>query len=337
VIEKLNILREKAQSEINVSNDEQSLLKVKSTYLGKDSEISSIMKQLKDLSIEEKKQVGQLSNEIKNEISNLIKEKLSIIEANSSKKISFDHTMPVSDDTGTLHPITIVAEEVVKILKKMGFIIVTGPEMESDYYNFEGLNIAENHPARDMQDTYWLENGKLLRTHTSPCQVRAMEKYGAPLRIAAPGRCFRNEDLDACHENTFFQLEGMVIDKEVSINNLIYVMKNILKGIYNKDVEVRLRPGFFPFVEPGFELDIKCPICDGKGCPTCKNSGWSELCPCGMVHPKVLEASGIDPKVYSGFAFGIGLTRMAMFKYNIADIRVLNSGNINSLKQIGIE
>jgi phenylalanyl-tRNA synthetase alpha chain len=337
MIEKLNKIREKAKIEITESNDEQSVLKVKSTYLGKESEISEVMKQLKDLSIDEKKIIGKLSNEIKNEISDLIKEKLDVIEAKSSKKVSFDHTLPVDKDTGSLHPVTVVAEEVVSILKKMGFIIVTGPEMENEYYNFEGLNVAKNHPARDMQDTYWLENGKLLRTHTSPCQVRAMEKYGAPLRIVAPGRCFRNEDLDASHENTFFQLEGMVIDKEVSINNLIYVMKNILKDIYNKDVEVRLRPGFFPFVEPGFELDIKCLICDGKGCPTCKGSGWVELCPCGMVHPKVLEYSGIDPNVYSGFAFGIGLTRMAMFKYNIADIRVLNSGNINSLKQTGIE
>ena len=209
--------------------------------------------------------------------------------------------------------------------------------MEKEYYNFEALNIPKNHPARDMQDTYWTDLGDVLRTHTSPVQARSMEIYGAPLRMAAPGRCFRNEDLDACHENTFFQLEGMVIDKEVSISNLIYVMKNILKEIYKKDIEVRLRPGFFPFVEPGFELDIKCLICEGEGCPTCKNSGWLELCPCGMIHPEVLRMGGINPDEYSGFAFGIGLTRMAMMKYKINDIRVLNSGEIRHLKQFGIK
>ncbi len=335
--EKLNKILEEGKKEISNVKDEQTLLKVKSRYIGKDSEITKIMKSMKDLTIEEKKVVGALTNKIKNELEQYVKVKTTELAAKIISKKTFDHTLPVTEEKGSLSPVTIVANEVADVLKKMGFIIVSGPEMEDEYHNFEALNVSKNHPARDMQDTYWTDEAKVLRTHTSPVQVRSMEKYGAPLRIAAPGRCFRNEDLDASHENTFFQVEGMVIDKEVSISNLIYVMKNILKEIYKADVEVRLRPGFFPFVEPGFELDIKCLICDGKGCPTCKNSGWIELCPCGMIHPEVLRMSGIDSSVYSGFAFGIGLTRMAMMKYKINDIRMLNAGDIRSLKQFGIE
>lgn len=335
--DKLEALKEKVKNDINSSLNEQDLLKLKSTYLGKDSEVMQIMKGMKDLSIEKKKEIGKLANETKAYIENRIKERLNELVLKKENKRTFDNTLPVDENVGSLSPITIVANEVADVLKKMGFMIVSGPEMEKEYYNFEALNIPKNHPARDMQDTYWTNLGDVLRTHTSPVQARSMELYGAPIRMAAPGRCFRNEDLDACHENTFFQLEGMVIDKEVSISNLIYVMKNILKEIYKQDVEVRLRPGFFPFVEPGFELDIKCLICGGEGCPTCKNSGWLELCPCGMIHPEVLKMGGIDPEVYSGFAFGIGLTRMAMMKYKINDIRVLNSGDIRHLKQFGIE
>lgn len=335
--EKLEALKENAKRSIESSTNEQEVLNVKSIYLGKDSEVIKIMKSMKDLSIEEKKEIGKLANETKAYIENIIKNKLNELVSKKENKVTFDNTLPVEENIGSLSPITIVANEVAEVLRKMGFMIVSGPEMEKEYYNFEALNIPKNHPARDMQDTYWTNLGDVLRTHTSPVQARSMELYGAPIRMAAPGRCFRNEDLDACHENTFFQLEGMVIDKEVSISNLIYVMKNILKEIYKQDVEVRLRPGFFPFVEPGFELDIKCLICGGDGCPTCKNSGWLELCPCGMIHPEVLKMGGIDPEVYSGFAFGIGLTRMAMMKYKINDIRVLNSGDIRHLKQFGIE
>lgn len=335
--EKLEALKESAKKNIESCSNEQELLKLKSEYIGKDSEIMQIMKSMKDLSIEEKKEIGKLANETKTYIETRIKEKLNELASKKENKVTFDNTLPVDENVGSLSPITIVANEVADVLKKMGFMIVSGPEMEKEYYNFEALNIPKNHPARDMQDTYWTNLGDVLRTHTSPVQARSMELYGAPIRMAAPGRCFRNEDLDACHENTFFQLEGMVIDKEVSISNLIYVMKNILKEIYKQDVEVRLRPGFFPFVEPGFELDIKCLICGGEGCPTCKNSGWLELCPCGMIHPEVLKMGGIDPEKYSGFAFGIGLTRMAMMKYKINDIRVLNSGDIRHLKQFGME
>ena len=317
----------------SVKNSEELAL-LKSKYLGKKSRIAEVMSLMKNLPIEEKKEIGALCNELKNEIAQKVKERND--ELINQSTFNFDLTMPVKKCRGSLHPITVVGKEVCDILQKMGFTIVSGPEIEDEYHNFDALNIPSSHPARDMQDTYWTNSHKLLRTHTSPCQIRAMEKYGAPLRIAAPGRCFRNEDIDACHENTFFQLEGMVIDKNISISNLLYVMKGILSEIFGKDVEVRLRPGYFPFVEPGFELDMKCLICNGNGCPTCKESGWLELCPCGMVHPNVLRMSNINPDEYSGFAFGIGLTRLAMMKYHINDIRILNSCDLEELNQFDI-
>jgi phenylalanyl-tRNA synthetase alpha chain len=215
----------------------------------------------------------------------------------------------------------------------MGFTVVEYPEITDDYHCFEALNIPKDHPARDMQDTYYLENGQILKTHTSAAQNAIMRKYGAPLKAIFPGRCFRNEATDACHENTFFQMEGIMIDTDISISNLIYFMKKMLSEVFERDIKVRLRPGFFPFVEPGFELDISCLICGGEGCPSCKNSGWLELCPCGMIHPNVLTAGGIDPEKYTGFAFGLGLTRLAMMKYGIKDIRDLNSGKLSNLSQ----
>jgi phenylalanyl-tRNA synthetase alpha chain len=319
-----------------VAATESEVLKIKSDVLGKEGSFSLITKGLKDLEQDKRKEFGMLTSSMKNKLEESINAKLEDIRAKATKKVLFDNTLPIDEQIGSLSPVTIVAKKVTDALTKMGFIVVTGPEKEDDYHNFEALNVPKDHPARDMQDTYWLSDGDLLRTQTSACQVRAMEKYGAPLRIAAPGRCFRNEDIDACHENTFFQLEGMVIDENVSINNLIYVMKNILKEVFEQQVEVRLRPGFFPFVEPGFELDVKCLICGGDGCPTCKNSGWLELLPCGMVHPNVLKMSGIDAEKYTGFAFGIGLTRLAMMKYKIKDIRELNSGDIRALGRYGI-
>ncbi len=333
--EKLKKLVSDAITEINKTSKEADLLNVKSKYLGKKSELNNLMSSLKDMSSSEKKEYGSLFNQIKKELEAKINSRLD--ELNNQVKFNFDNTLPAHYSKGSLHPVTIVAKEVTDILKRMGFTVVVGPEMDDDYHNFVALNIPENHPARDMQDTYWLSNGKLLRGHTSTNQVRAMQNYGAPIRICAPGRCFRNEDLDACHENTFFQLEGMVIDKQVSINNLIYVMRELLKEVFKTDVQVRLRPGFFPFVEPGFELDCSCLICGGKGCPTCKNSGWLELCPCGMIHPNVLKEGGIDPNEYMGFAFGLGLTRLAMMKYKINDIRVLNSGDLRRLNEFDIK
>ncbi|MDE5600787.1 MAG: phenylalanine--tRNA ligase subunit alpha [Oscillospiraceae bacterium] len=248
-----------------------------------------------------------------------------------------DISLPSKDELGSLHPVTIVQREIEEIFKTMGFTIEDGNEVETEYNNFEAVNVPKYHPARDMQDTYWLENGQLLKTQTSAAQNKIMKKYGAPLKAIFPGRCFRNENLDASHENTFFQLEGMIIDENISVANLIYFMKTTLSEIFKKDLKVRLRPGFFPFVEPGFELDVSCIYCNGKGCKVCKQGGWIELCPCGLIHPKVLEFGGIDPEKYSGVAFGLGLSRLAMMKYGINDLRLLNSGDLRVLKQIGVK
>jgi phenylalanyl-tRNA synthetase alpha chain len=342
VIEKISILRDAALGKIKEAGSSAEVEELRVKLLGKKGELTEMLKDLKNMAIEERKQFGQEANELKNELTEFLEAKFKELSANDVKKSlssgsSFDISLPGTQfKVGSLHPVTIVQKEIEKIFTGMGFNIVDGPEAEEEFFNFEALNIPKHHPARDMQDTYWLENGSLLRTHTSPCQVRAMQKYGAPLKVIAPGRCFRNESTDASHENTFFQLEGMMIDKNVSIANLIYVMKLLLSEVFNRDVKIRLRPGFFPFVEPGFELDLNCMICGGKGCPTCKHSGWIELLPCGMVHPNVLRYGGIDPEEYTGFAFGLGLTRLAMMKYGISDIRVLNSGDLRAMEQFSV-
>ena len=339
LIDKIKALDREASKRIQTASTVDELERIRVELLGKKGEVTSILKGLKDLDMEQRKTVGKEANVLKDKLTQLIEEKKdeilkSNVSASLKKASGFDITLPGTNYAlGSLTPITIVQQEIEKIFTGMGFMVVDGPEDEDDFYNFEALNIPEHHPARDMQDTYWLENGQLLRTHTSPCQVRAMLKYGAPLKIIAPGRCFRNESIDASHENTFFQVEGMMIDKGVSIANLIYVMKLLLEEVFKKEIRIRLRPGYFPFVEPGFELDLNCLICGGTGCPTCKHSGWVELLPCGMVHPNVLRYGGIDPEEYTGFAFGLGLTRLAMMKYGISDIRVLNSGDLRSLRQ----
>ena len=232
---------------------------------------------------------------------------------------------------GSIHPVKAVQWEIERIFERLGFTVEAGPEMETEYNNFEALNIPASHPARDMQDTFWVDNGMVLRTHTSPVQHRAMRKFGAPLRVIVPGRCFRYETVDASHETTFHQVEGLMIDRDISIPNLIAMAQTLLTEVMQREVEVRVRPGFFPFVEPGLEIDMNCQICGGDGCATCKQSGWIEVLPCGMVHPNVLTAGGIDPNEYTGFAFGLGLTRLAMMKYGIWDIRVLNSGDLRAL------
>ncbi len=331
----LEELQSNLKKSLNGLTKEADVLNLKSEYLGKKSRISELLSGLKDMSNEDKRKYGSLINNTKKELENIVNEYLE--NMNNKTSIKFDDTIDFDIELGSLHPITIVAKEVTDVLKRMGFTVVSGVEMESEYYNFEALNVPKDHPARDMQDTYYLDNGMLLRTQTSGDQIHSMEKFGAPLRICSPGRTFRNEDLDASHENTFFQIEGMVIDKGITIENLIFVMREILREIFKRDVEVRLRPGFFPFTEPSYELDCSCLICGGKGCPTCKNSGWIELVPGGMVHPNVLKAGGIDPEVYNGFAFGIGLTRLAMMKYKINDIRVLNSGDLRYLSHFDID
>ncbi len=321
----------KADIKSNMTKDDWLVLEKK--YLGRKGELNKLMESLKELAVSEKKELGILANSVKDELVDFFNKQKNIFIGESSKS-SLDLTLPGSfPELGHLHPITLIQSELEELFISLGFIIEDGPELESEYYNFDALNIPSYHPARDTQDTFFTKEGNLLRTHTSPVQIRAIEKYGAPLRVVAPGKVFRNEATDASHDHTFYQLEGLMIDKNISITNLIAVMKELLQGIFKKEVIVRLRPGFFPFVEPGFELDIKCLICNGRGCSVCKNSGWLELLPCGLVHPHVLRSGGLDPTEWNGFAFGLGLTRLVMMRYGIEDIRLLLGNDIRFLKQ----
>lgn len=306
--------------------------------LGRKGTLAQISKEFGKLAAEQRASLGKLLNSVKQDLESAYEAKKRKFEqeqlAARLEREWLDVTLPAPGiRPGSLHPITQIQAEIEDLFTSLGFAVLDGPEVETEEYNFDALNIPPTHPARDMQDTFWLKDGHLLRTHTSPVQVRGMRALGPPLRMIAPGRVFRNEEVDASHEHTFYQLEGMMVDREVSVANLIYFMKTLLGGIFRRDVIVRLRPGYFPFVEPGFELDIQCLICGGVGCAVCKQSGWVELMPCGLVHPNVLRAGGIDPDEWSGFAFGLGLTRMAMMRYGIDDIRQLQGGDLRFLTQ----
>ncbi len=306
--------------------------------LGRKGTLAQLTKDFGKLTPDQRAAIGKLLNAVKQETETAFEEKKQRFEKDALaarlEREWLDVTLPASGvKPGSLHPITQIQAEIEDLFTSLGFAMLDGPEVETEEHNFDALNIPPTHPARDMQDTFWLADGHLLRTHTSPVQVRGMRKLGPPLRMIAPGRVFRNEEVDASHEHTFYQLEGMMIDRDVSVANLIYFMKTLLGGIFRREVTVRLRPGYFPFVEPGFELDIRCLICDGAGCAVCKHSGWVELLPCGLVHPHVLRASGIDPEEWGGFAFGLGLTRLAMMRYGIDDIRQLQGGDLRFLTQ----
>ena len=338
-------LKQEFAQKLSAAESMQMLEEIRVDFLGKKGSVTELLKSMKDMSPEEKKTFGQEVNVLKNELAQAITQKgeelrHAELEREVASMPEFDVSMPAELDRGSFHPITLVQRECETIFKSMGFHVEDYAEIVSDYECFEALNIPKHHPARDMQDTYYLTNGQLLKTHTSAAQNAIYKKYrddlvnnGVPIKAIFPGRCFRNEATDACHENTFFQMEGVMVDKNISISNLIFFMKTMLSEVFKRDVKVRLRPGFFPFVEPGFELDISCAICGGEGCPSCKHSGWLELCPCGMIHPEVLKAGGIDPEEYTGFAFGLGLTRLAMMRYGVKDIRDLNSGSLKVLSQ----
>ena len=335
---KIMAVREAFEIALAQANTPEALEELRVAYLGKKGAVTELMTELRNVPANEKAAVGQKINSMKASCTQSIAEKgealrLAAIAAQIAATKAFNPSLPHTTQKGSYHPITLIQREVEDIFISMGFTVEDYPEVVDDYHCFEALNIPKHHPARDMQDTYYLSTGQLLKTHTSAAQNHIMRKYGAPLRAIFPGRCFRNEATDACHENTFFQMEGIMIDENISISNLIYFMKKMLSEVFRQDVKVRLRPGFFPFVEPGFELDISCLICGGDGCPSCKNSGWLELCPCGMIHPNVLRDGGIDTEKYTGFAFGLGLTRLAMMKYGVKDIRAFNSGSLKSLSQ----
>ena len=334
----LQELESRSLARIAAAQTAAELEAVRVEALGRKGALAQAGKDMGKLAPEERKRAGMLLNAVKQALEEALERRQREF-ADSALRARLDAewldlTLPAPPPgRGHLHPITQIQSELEELFTSLGFAVLDGPEVETEYHNFDALNIPAHHPARDMQDTFWLDGGNLLRTHTSPVQVRGMERLGPPLRMIAPGRVFRNESVDASHEHTFYQIEGMMVDRDVSVGHLIYFMKTMLGGVFHRDVSVRLRPGYFPFVEPGFELDIQCLVCGGAGCAVCKQSGWVEQMGCGMVHPNVLRMSNIDPEIWSGFAFGLGLTRLVMMRYAIDDIRHLQGGDLRFLEQ----
>ncbi len=329
-----------AVQEIEKSTEETALRALEIRFLGKKGEITGLTRAISEAPPKERGAFGRAVNEAKKSVASAIELQRTTIQNEALNKelsdTTFDVTLPgVSPKSGTRHPLTLVQDEIEEIFLAMGFYVLDYPEVEDDFHNFEALNIPPDHPARDMQDTFWLKSGHLLRTHTSPGQIRAMGQYAPPFRAIFPGKVFRYEAVDASHEHTFHQIEGLMIDRHVSVANLISSMKIMLSQIFGREVTVRLRPGYFPFVEPGFELDMSCLLCNGTGCRTCSQSGWIEFLGCGLVHPNVLKAGGLDPEQWQGWAFGVGWSRLVMMRYGIDDIRHLMSGDIRFLRQFG--
>jgi phenylalanyl-tRNA synthetase alpha chain len=331
-------IQSEGQQRIASASTPEELEAVRVDILGRKGALAAFGKEMGKLTPDERAAVGKSLNAAKQALEADWEARRAAFDNQAlAKRLDtewVDLTLPAPGlRPGALHPISQIQHEIEEVFSSMGFVVMDGPEVETEWNNFDALNIPPDHPARDMQDTFWLENGHVLRTHTSPVQVRGMKKLGAPLRMIAPGRVFRNEEVDASHEHTFYQLEGMMIDREVSVAHMLYFMKTLLSAVFRRDVTVRLRPGYFPFVEPAFELDIQCLICGGAGCPVCKSSGWVELLPCGLVHPNVLRFGGIDPEQWNGFAFGLGLTRLVMMRYAIDDIRHLQGGDLRFIRQ----
>ena len=336
--EQIEKLQGEALARIGAAGTPDELEAARVEYLGRKGALTGFSRELPRLAAEDKATAGKALNQARSALEAAFESrKQSFDQAALAARLDsewVDLTLPAPGLLpGSLHPISRIQREIEQVFTSMGFTVVDGPEVETEWHNFDALNIPPDHPARDMQDTFWLEGGHVLRTHTSPVQIRGMQKFGPPLRMIAPGRVFRNEEVDPSHEHTFYQLEGMMVDREVSIAHMLYFMKTLLGAVFGREVTVRLRPGYFPFVEPGFELDIQCLICSGSGCPVCKASGWVELLPCGLVHPNVLRFGGIDPEQWNGFAFGLGLTRLVMMRYAIDDIRLLQSGDLRFVRQ----
>jgi phenylalanyl-tRNA synthetase alpha chain len=320
-------------------------------WLGKSGRLQDVLRGIGGLPASERGPVGKAANDAKQALEAACADRLASL---SSARLSslgetewVDATMPGSrqrTDGGSIHPVAQMRRELEDVCLAMGFEVLDGPWVEDDFHNFEALNVGKDHPARDNQDTFWLADGRLLRTHTSPVQIRAMERRKQagkepPIRAVCPGRVFRNEALDASHENTFHQIEALLVDRDVNVGHMVHVLRTLLSEVFRKEVAVRLRPSFFPFTEPSFELDLGCLVCDGKGCPVCKRTGWVELLGCGLVHPNVLRAGGIDPAKWSGFAFGLGIDRLLMMRHGLEDIRHLNGGDLRFLRQFprGVE
>lgn len=336
--EKLNYIKESALNQLDsTATDEASLEQFRIQYLGRNGELTELLKEVGNLPAEERPRFGKLANAIKVEIIRRIAAKNAELKRKNEEKelgcLKIDLTLPGQPfPRGHLHPLTQTLEECLSIFKKYGFQIAEGPEIESDYYNFEALNIPKNHPARDMQDTFYLSEDFVLRTHTSPVQIRVMEKFKPPIRIVAPGTVYRHDE-DVSHTPMFHQIEGLLVDENVSMADLKGVLATFVHQIFSPETNIRFRPSFFPFTEPSAELDIECLLCGGEGCGVCKQSGWLEVMGCGMVHPAVFEKVKIDIRKYSGFAFGMGIERIAMLKYRIDDIRLFFESDLRFLRQ----
>ncbi len=336
--DKLDSIVSQALSQINSSDGLDKLNDIKTAFLGKKGELTAVLKGMKDVAPEDRPKVGQMVNDARTKIEEVLEEKKTAFEramrAEKMKKEVIDVTLPGRQlERGHRHPNTIALEEVERIFVGMGYEVVSGPEIEYDYYNFEALNIPEGHPAKDEQDTFYINDKILLRTQTSSVQVHMMEEGRLPIRMISPGRVFRSDDVDATHSPSFHQIEGMVIDKNITFADLKGTLELFARKLFGKDTKVKFRPHHFPFTEPSAEMDVSCFKCGGKGCRFCKGEGWIEILGCGMVHPHVFEMSGIDPNEYTGFAFGVGLERIALLKYEIDDMRLLYENDVRFLEQ----
>jgi len=335
----LKRLKTEAKKEIEKARNLKELNSIFKKYLGKQGKLTSILRSLKEIPKAKRTKVGKTANELKEFLTKKFEGKAKKIQEKSEKireKDLVDITLPGEKvKIGHLHPLTQTKRKIEEIFQSLGFSIIEGPEIESEWYNFDALNIPKDHPARDLWDTLYLKEGDLLRTHTSPVQIRYLEKNIPPLRIIVPGRVFRHEATDASHEFNFYQIEGLMVDERgrITVASFKAIIEEFLKRFFGKSVKMRLRPGFFPFTEPSFEVDVSCPICKGKGCRACKKSGWMELMGAGMVHPAVFKNSGLNPNNWQGFAFGMGMERLAMVQYKINDIRLFYSGDLRFLNQ----
>jgi len=334
----LKTLKNRVQKEIKKTDNLKELNAIFNKYLGKRGEITRILRSLEKLPKTKRVKVGRKANEIKNFLSIKLDQKAQEIKEKLKKETEekewIDITVPGKRPLlGHLHPLTQVRRKIEEVFQAMGFSIVEGPEIETEWYNFDALNIPKEHPARDLWDTLWLKNGLLLRTHTTPVDVRYMENNNPPLRIIIPGRVFRHEATDASHESNFYQTDGLMVGKDVSAANFKAIIQEFFQRFFEKPVKIRMRPGYFPFVEPGFEVDMTCLVCEGRGCSACSQTGWMEMMGAGMVHPNVFKAAGLNPKNWQGFAFGMGMDRLAMMKYKIDDIRLFYSGDLRFLVQ----
>lgn len=336
--EKLEAIKQAAVDAVQKAVSEKDIEDLRVSYLGKKGELTAILKQMGGLSPEERPKMGQLVNDAKSYVEELVTKKREELKAKATelklKAETIDITMPAKTrETGKLHPLNTVLDDMIDIFQSMGFDVLDGPEVETDHYNFECLNVPADHPARDMQDTFYLGENLILRTQTSAAQIRTMETRKPPIRIICPGRVFRADEVDATHSPVFHQIEGLVVDKGITMCDLKGVLEQFAREIYGPETKVKFRPSFFPFTEPSVEVDVTCSECGGKGCRVCKESGWIEILGAGMVHPNVLRMCDIDPDVYSGFAFGIGLDRLTTTRYKISDIRLLFENDKRFLEQ----